>query len=282
MCGWIRVSAQASNRNPARLAGVVATATIWALLFLIAVLGPRAAPYDPTRTGVGMQFEAPSGTHLLGVDELGRDIWSRFLWGGQATLGGALIALVIAAGMGSSLSLGAMLGLVWIDSAIGYVINVLLTFPGLLVALIAVSLLGKGTLQIALAVGLSLAPPFARLMRGAIRGVMHQPFIGAVYALGAGRWWVLSRHVIRNVVPQMLGVAAVFLAWAMLDCAALEFLGLAGPPELATWGGMIGVGRAYLREASWEVLAPGFALVISALGLMLVGNLRRILGQLGD
>lgn len=276
-----RVFARASKGGPARLIGVACIGIICTGLVFTVVLGPAISPFDPTRTGIARQFESPSSEHPLGGDELGRDVWSRFLWGGQATLGGALLALIIAMVLGGVLSLGALLDVQAIDRVIGYGLDVLLSFPGLLIALIAVSMLGRGTLQVALAVGLSLAPPFARLMRGAARGVSQQPFIGATYALGASRWWVTSRHVFRNVVPQMFSVTAVILAWALLDCASLEFLGLAGPPELATWGGMIGVGRAYLHEARWEVLAPGLALIVSASALMLIGNLRRVLRELG-
>jgi len=282
MHGLILVSEQTSSRSVKRPLGLMGAAGMWVLLILIAVLAPRVAPYDPTSTQAGAPFESPSAVHALGTDELGRDIWSRFLSGSTATLGGSLLALGIATAIGSLLSLSALQGYQRADQVIGYILDVLLAFPGLLVALIAVSVLGQGTVQVSLAVGLSLAPPFARLMRGAIRGIMHQPFISAVHALGADRWWVASRHVLRNILPQMLSVMAVLLAWALLDCAALEFLGLAGPPELATWGGMIGVGRAYMREAVWEVLAPGLALAASVLALMLAGDLRRTLGQLGE
>lgn len=245
------------------------------VLAAAALAGPRLAPLDPSHTEPLNQFAPPSQSHPLGTDELGRDILSRFLSAAQPSLGGAMTAWMCAAVLGALLSIFSFIGLQQLDRAVGYMLDVLLAFPGLLVALIATALLGRGTFQIALAVGLSLAPTFARMLRGAILAVRAQPFIGASYALGAGRWWVAVRHVLRNVAPSMVSIATVILGWAMLDCAALEFLGLAGSPELATWGGMIGVGRAYIREAPWEIVAPSLALCLSVFSLMLAGNLGR-------
>jgi len=279
MSGLIPASEQPNNLRRRRLAASAPVALMCLVLMGVVAFGPAIAPNNPYQTHPGYAFAASSSAHWLGTDEFGRDILSRFLWGGQASLGGALLAWLIAAALGGALSLFALLGYTRLDRVVGYALDVMLAFPGLLVALIAVALLGTGTIQIAAAVGVSLAPTFARMMRGAITTVRSESYVTASVALGANRWWIATRHIVRNVAPPVLSVSAVILAWALLDYAALEFLGLAGSLENPTWGGMIGEGRLFSRQAIWMVLAPSLSLFLTVLCLTLAGNLQRLLSR---
>jgi peptide/nickel transport system permease protein len=245
---------------------------VWLFVLGVGLLGPVFAPYDPHQTNPLYQFAIPSYQHWLGTDAYGRDILSRFLWGTRTSLAEALFAVLVAGAFGMVLSLFALFGYQRLDRVAGYVLDALLAFPGLLTALIMITLLGRGPLQISLAVGISLAPACARLIRSSIAAVKNQPYVSAAYALGASRWWIVRRHFLRNISYPMLSFAAVVLAWSLLDSAALEFLGLAGSLENPTWGSMIGEGRAYFREAVWGVLGPSLFLCLTVLGLTLAAN----------
>lgn len=256
------------NRVTARMFGALLCVAVLG----IAAFGPALAPDDPYQTHPLSQFARPSAQHLYGTDELGRDVLSRFLWGARYSLGDALQSTLLAVVLGLILSALTVLAHPGIDQLIGHLLDMMLTFPNLLLALVAAAILGRGTWQVAVAVGISLAPAYARLVRGSIITTRGQPYINAAYALGASKWWVITQHLIRNIIPPAATFATVIFAWSLMSTSALEFLGLAGPPEIPTWGNMIAVGRAYLLETSWPVLAPGLALCLSVLGATLLGN----------
>jgi peptide/nickel transport system permease protein len=142
----------------------------------------------------------------------------------------------------------------------------------LLVALIAITVFGRGIWQAAGAVGLSLAPAYARLLRGTIITTRSQPYVRASYALGAGRWWASTRHIYRNIAPSLIQYFAIIFAWSLASITAVEFLGLGGPLETPSWGSMIAFGRAYVQESPWSVFAPGLAICLAVLGVVLLGD----------
>jgi peptide/nickel transport system permease protein len=145
---------------------------------------------------------------------------------------------------------------------------VLLAFPGLLLALVMVAVLGDGRWQVALAVGLSLAPIYARVVRAAVLSVRVELYIEAAYALGASRWRVMWRHMFPNAMSQITAMATVIFAWALVNGAALDFLGVTGSPSAPSWGRMINEGRAYLGIAPWIAVAPGLMLTLSVVSVM--------------
>ncbi len=252
----------------ARRVSVYLSASITMLLICMAVLGPSIAPYSPSFAQPLRQFASPGPDHWLGLDGLGRDTWSRVLWGAQSTLAGAAVATLIAMGIGLVVGGIAGLGGGWIDQVVVHILDLFLAIPGLILALIFVALLGAGYLQVALAVGFSFIPSASRLIRASVLTIRSQQYVAISYALGADLWWVAHRHVLRNILGTILAYMAVIFAWALLNGAALDFLGLSGDLAVPTWGRMMNEGRAYLREAPLAVLAPGAAIMLAVLCVM--------------
>jgi len=272
----VRISADAlaqgqgsqwQGKHSAQRKGVLLWVAL-ATLIMIVLFAPLAAPYDPLGE-VGASLEAPSPAHLLGTDLVGRDVWSRTLYGGRHTLQIALIALVAAVLPGGVIGLLAgYLGYV-VDSLLTIILDALLAIPGIVLALAWIAVVGRGPGQVALAAGAALLPVYARVVRAAARGVRHAPYIEAAVGLGVGWWGVLCRHILPNVRGVLLAEAFVILVWALLNAAALNFLGLGGDPAALEWGAMLADARSVYRAAPWVAAAPGVALTLV---LILVGG----------
>lgn len=230
------------------------------LLALFVLAAPLLAPYDPMLTNVAHALQPPGGVHPLGTDALGRDVLSRVLYGGQRTL--LISALAAAIALLPGIALGLLSGSLDTrgDAAIMAIVNAWLAFPGLLLALVIVTVLGAGPLPVALATGAALIPQVARVTRSAALQVRAQPFVGAARAAGAAGWWVASRHLLPNIAPTILAYAGVTFAYAVLNSAALTFLGLAGDIGVPDWGTMLYDARVTFRVAPWASLAPGLAI----------------------
>ncbi|GAB4468479.1 MAG: ABC transporter permease subunit [Anaerolineae bacterium] len=249
---------------------------LWAILGMLLVLSalfaPWIAPSDPSTDLPDRQFAPPGAEFLLGADQFGRDVLSRTLWGGRYSLTAAalatLLALTIGCGVGGVA--GAFGGL--IDAALMRLIDVLLAIPGLLLAMALIALIGPGQQQAALAVGLSLAPGLSRLVRAAILTVRSAEYVTAARALGAGRLYILTRHLLPGIAGQVLAFSTLMFAWALLNLAALDFLGLTGGPWPVTWGRMLNEGRAYLRDAPWIAFSPGLMLMLCVLTVSALGS----------
>lgn len=238
------------------------------VIALLVIFAPILTPYDPFEPAPDRQFSPPDAAHLAGTDQFGRDVVTRLLWGGRASLLSSMLATVIAVAAG--VTLGALAGAVggWVDWAIMRGVDILLALPGLLVALSLVAMFGPGMGQVALGVGISLAPGFTRVVRAAILSIRDAPFVEAARALGATRLRIIHRHLLPNVLPQIAAFAAVLFGWSLLNIAGMEFLGLAGSPSAISWGRMLADGRGYLRVAAWIALAPGTAIVLTTLSLI--------------
>ncbi len=238
------------------------------LLWLVFVAAaPLIAPADPMRTDPAHPLQAPDGGHLLGTDLLGRDVLSRALYGGQHTLLIAALATALA------LLPGVLLGLLavasdstfeWVDRAVNVVINALLAFPGLLLALLLITLLGQGALPLALATGIPQIAPCARVTRTAVLRVRALGYVEAARSLGAGRRAIL-RHILPNIAATVLAYAAVIFAYSILNSAALSFLGLGGQPGIPDWGVMLYEGRQAFRSAPWIAAAPGLGITLTVM-----------------
>jgi ABC-type dipeptide/oligopeptide/nickel transport system permease subunit len=249
-----------------------APAALLATMVLSSALAPWLAPYDPLATDPPNQFAVPGGEHLLGTDFLGRDVLSRALWGGRASLAGAALATTLSVGLG--LCIGGAAGMLSdaVDWVLMRAVDVSLAFPGLLLAIALVAMLGVGRWQVALAVGLSLAPAYSRLSRAAVLTVREHFYIEAARALGASRWWMFIHHVLPNIAGQMVTFGVVHYAWALLNIAALDFLGLSGSPSSPTWGTMLAEGREYLRVAPWVAVTPGAMLTLTVVSMIALGD----------
>jgi peptide/nickel transport system permease protein len=262
---------QRLRRNPGALVGFA----LVLLFVLTAVFAPLIAPYEPRevpREG-RLIAAAPSGSHLFGVDQLGRDQFSRVVYGARYSL---LIGVVsVAVGLSIGLLLGSIAGYVGriVDSVIMRLIDIMLSIPGLLLAIGIVAALGPGLVQIMIAVGVTQIPIFARLLRGSILAQKENDFVLAARAVGVPRRTILASHILPNAISPVIVQGTLALATAIIDVAGLGFLGL-GPQDPATpeWGTMLTDTTRYLQTAPYLALIPGAAIVLSVLGFNLIGD----------
>ncbi len=262
---------------PARRPLLQQPATLVALAWLTlaglgAGLAPFLAPAGPLAADTTRGLLPPGPGGLLGTDLLGREVLTRLLWGGRWTLEMGLLALAVAVGLG--LPTGMVAGTFGgrTEAVLMRLVDALLAFPSLLLAMAVVALLGPGVGSVAVAVGLAAAPAYARVARSAALEVRAQPYVDAARALGGSEWRVLVRHVLPNAAPALVAFAATQLGWVLLNGAALNFLGLGAPPGTPEWGAMLVEGRGYLRDAPWVSAFPGLALTLTVLAANLVGD----------
>ena len=242
------------------------------IIVALSALAPLLARNNPRYTGAGAPFEGPSWTHPLGTDLLGRDVASRVLYGGRRTLALALLTIAVTFVPGAAVGLLAGYFRGWLDIALMLLMDALLAFPSLLMALALVAVLGSGPVQIALAVGVAGIPGYARVTRAAVLEARSRPFVEASRAAGARPGWILLRHVAPNIAPTLLSFAAVTLSWAILNSAALMFLGYGGDIGAPEWGVMLSDGRYGFRSAPWAAVAPGVALSLTVFAINLLGS----------
>jgi peptide/nickel transport system permease protein len=241
----------------------------------LSVAAPGLAPYDPIATAPADQLQPPTLNHPAGTDLFGRDVWSRLLWGGRLSLGAGILAVSLAVLPGSFLGLLAGYAGGRLDSLLMRIVDVLLAFPSLLLALTIVALLGPGLASVALAVGLAGIPRFARLIRAGAARVRSEPFIEAARVIGCRPGRVLLYHVASNVWEIIIPLSSLELGYALLNIGALSFLGLGAQPPIPEWGAMLAEGRALLRHAPWVSTAPGLAITLSVLAFNLLGDALR-------
>ncbi len=238
-----------------------------------AVLAPVLAPYGPMEGELIHNLEPPSAAHIMGTDLQGWDEFTRVLYGARVSLvvgvGAVVMALIMGGVMGAAA--GAVGGKV--DNVLMRITDVLLAIPGILLAIGIVAWLNRGLPQITLAIAITYAPVFARILRGSLLANREVDYVSAARSLGAGRFRVLWRHMLPNSLTALIVTATLVLATAVIDIAGLGFLGL-GPPDPRTpeWGTMLTDSTKFLREAPWLIFFPGLAIVITAVGFNLLGD----------
>ncbi|MCS7178073.1 MAG: ABC transporter permease [Anaerolineae bacterium] len=274
LCGVAIPPLQAvSPRRPLRRQPLVLCSLLWLIAAVLgAMLAPYLTPVDPLTTDPSRALLPPGSGGLLGTDFLGRDVLARLLWGGRWTLGMGVGALTLAVVIGLPLGLAAGSAGGWLDGFLMRLVDAWLAFPGLLLAMAGVAVLGPGLSSVTVAVGLAAAAPYARVVRAAARAIRAQPYIEAARAIGASPWRIALRHILPNTAPALLAFAATQLGWVLLNGAALHFLGLGVPPGVPEWGAMLAEGRAYLRDAPWAAVFPGAALTLTILAANLLGD----------
>ena len=242
------------------------------MLVLAATLAPWLALHDPTRQSLIEKRARPGAKYLLGADEFGRDILSRVIYGSRVALLVGVVSVLIA--LAGGLVLGTAAGFTggWLDTVVMRVVEILLAFPYLLLALAIVAMLGPGVLNTTLAVGIWGVPAMTRMVRGSVLALRETEYVGAARALGAPAPAVLRRHVLPNVLPGLVVYATLFMANAILLEAALSFLGLGVQPPTASWGLMVSTGRDVLLVAPHVATVPGLAIMVAVLGFNLVGD----------
>ncbi|CAN5844447.1 ABC transporter permease [soil metagenome] len=260
-------------RNPGAIVGFV----LVTLFVLTAIFAPLIAPYDPRATDVSLVAEGccpgPSADHWFGVDQLGRDEFSRVVYGARFSLLIGVVAVTVGVSIG--LVLGAFSGFFGgkTDSVIMRLMDIMLSIPGLLMAIGIAAMLGPGLFSIMIAIGVINVPIFARLLRGSVLGQKENDFILAARAIGVPRRTILLSHILPNAISPIIVAATLALATAIIDAAGLGFLGL-GPQDPSTpeWGTMLTDTVRYLQTAPHLAIIPGVAIVISVLGFNLIGD----------
>ncbi|WP_417286702.1 ABC transporter permease [Corynebacterium variabile] len=242
---------------------IVLLAVAWALVPGLFASG------DPTESGTTEPLLAPSGDHWFGTDAVGRDLYTRVVWGARHSLSGALVAVLV------GMVVGTLLGLVagsvrggrngWLDTLIMRIVDVLLSIPALLLSLSVIILLGYGTMNAAIAVGVTNVAMFARLARSEVLGVAAADFVEAAYGSGGTAWSVLWRHILPNSLTPVLALAALQFGSAILQLSTLGFLGYGAPPPTPEWGLIISEGRDFIATSWWLSVLPGLAIVLVVL-----------------
>ena len=264
----LRKTAHRLARNKGALAGGV----ILTLIVLTALFAPALAPEDALEQSYGRVLMAPNSETLLGTDQFGRDILSRIVIGSRQSLQVALISILIAS------SIGTVLGLVtgyyggWIDMSVQRLIDVQLAFPGILFALAVVAVLGPGLRNAMIAVGLSLVPAYARMVRGSVLSARENAYVDAARVLGAGDARILLRHILPNILAPIMVLSTVGVAWSILIGASLSFLGLGAQLPDPEWGLDLAMSRDYIREAWWMSTFPGLAIMLTVISVNLLGE----------
>lgn len=255
-------------RNPVAMAG----AAVVVLLIVVAVAAPYIAPYDPSDQDLANSMAGPSMQHLAGTDVHGRDIFSRIIYGTRISLRIGFLGMLLGC------VVGVVLGLVsgyyggWADTVIMRLLDVQLAFPGLLVAICIIAIIGPGLENVIVAVGIFSVPLFARVTRGQVLTLKEQEFVVAARMMGAQDGRIMLNHLLPNAVAPILVLCTLRIATAILTAASLSFLGLGAQPPTPEWGAMLSDGRAYLSIAPHVATTPGLAILITVLSFNLLGD----------
>lgn len=255
-------------RNKLAMLGLLIIITF----LLLATFAPTIAPHDPTKSSLPKRLKGPSEEHLLGNDELGRDLYSRLLYGARISLRIGLISIGIGVGVGVPLGLISGYYGRWVDMVIQRFIDVMLAFPGILLALVLVSALGVGLENVMIAVGIVSIPTYARLVRGSALSLKETEFVQAARAAGAGDGKIIFRHILPNCVAPVIVQSTLQVGSAILWAAGLGFLGLGAQPPTPEWGTILSRGRQYLLLAPHISTYTGVSIMLVVLGFNLFGD----------
>ncbi len=266
----ISAAPSALRRRKIDLGGII-VCVVAAVFVLLVVLAKWISPFDPTGI-VGAARVGPSAQHLLGTDHLGRDVFSRMLFGGQQTLLMAAASTALAAVVGVPLGIFAGYLGKWRATVTMRLMDVLLAFPGLLLALIIITVGGAGIGTTILAVGVSFVPVFARVIYGTTQRVRAEEYIAAAQVVGASPLRIIVRHVVPVVMTEVVVLVSSAIGWTALLCASLNFLGFGVAPPTAEWGADLGAGSKYLAQAWWISAAPGLAITLTILLANFLGD----------
>ncbi len=242
------------------------------LLVLAGLFAPLLTPHDPYAQDLAQALQPPMAGHPLGTDQFGRDVLARILFGARLSL------IEVALGVGMAMAAGVPLGLAagWfgrgVDEAISWALNILFAFPGIVLAILLVSVLGAGLFNLLLAIAIFSVPVYGRLARNLTLSLKAMDFAEGARAVGAGPWRVMLAHVLRNALPPLIVQASLTAGAVILSAASLSFLGLGVQPPLPEWGAMMSSGRELLGENTTLSLFPGLAIALAVLGFNLLGD----------
>lgn len=259
------------RRAPLGFAGALLLATF----ALVAIAAPLIAPYDPLSIDVSNGLAAPSWTHLLGTDHLGRDVLSRLLFGARASLGAAVAVVVIVTTIGVAVATVAGFCGGWVDEIIMRLVDTVLAFPSIILALVVAGLLGPGLRNVVLGMTMVRWAGYARVVRSLILSLREREFIMAARSVGASDGRIMTRHLLPNVLGPVVVLTTLDLGSAILGISGLSFIGLGVQLPHPEWGAMLNYGRPYIQTAPWLVVFPGLAIALSVLSANLLGDALR-------
>ncbi len=266
--GRFRQFARQFARNRAGMIGLA----IIAVIVLIALFAPIVAPFDPYEMNRIERLQGPTRTHPMGTDDLGRDLFSRIVYGARISMTVGLVSVLIATILGAPAGIIAGYFGRWIDSVIMRVADVIFAFPAILLALAITAFLGPSLRNVTISLGIVYAPGFARIVRGPVLAAKTQEYVEASRVIGASTSRILVRHLLPNVLSPILVTATVTFSFALLAEAALSFLGLGAQPPEASWGVMLSTGRRFMETVPSLAIFPGLASMVTVLGSNLLGD----------
>ncbi len=264
----LRATLETVARNRLAVAGAV----IIALLAVVALFAPLIAPFGINEIDVANRLQPPSFDHFFGTDELGRDVFSRVVVASRVSLQVGFVSVGIAVAVGVPIGLLAGYYGGTVDAGLMRAMDILFSFPAILLAIAILAVLGPGITSAMIAIGIVYTPIFARITRGSVLGVKQQVFIRAARSLGAKDSRILRTHVLPNVIAPITVQTSLSLAFAILSEAALSFLGLGVQPPDPAWGRMLAEGRGFFADAPWMAIFPGLAILLTVLAFNFVGD----------
>jgi len=256
------------RRQKLAMAGVV----IVGFFMVLAVVGPIVAPYDPLKQTIKERFMPPRSAHWLGQDEFGRDILSRLLHGAFISFEVGVVSVALAGVFGVLFGLVAGYWGGWLDTCLTLAMDVLYSFPGLLLAIALVAVLGNSLRNVFIAISVTSIPTFMRIVRGSVLSIRQTPYIEAATAAGVSTPRILARHIFPNVTPPLIVHSSLTFAFAVLAEASLAYLGLGNKPPSPSWGSMLNSSYGFLETAPWVSIFPGVAIALTVLGFNLLGD----------
>ena len=242
------------------------------VLVLMAVFASVLAPYDPTQQSWSLVRKPPSSAHWFGTDEVGRDLLARIIYGARASLSAGVISVGIAIALGVPLGLVAGYGPGWADVIVSRITDAMLACPFLILAIALAAFLGPSLSNAMIAIGVTATPIFVRLTRGQVMSVKVEDYVESARAIGNPKWRIAVRHILPNVMPQLLVQMTLTIATAVIAEASLSFLGLGQQPPAPSWGSMLNSAQRFLTNAPWMAVWPGLAIFVTVLSFNLVGD----------
>ncbi|HEX2136760.1 MAG TPA: ABC transporter permease [Microvirga sp.] len=259
-------------RRLAHRKGAMVSLVIIVLLVLLAILAPYVSPYDPAQQSWSAVRKPPSALHWFGTDEVGRDILTRILYGARASLLAGVISVGIAIAIGVPVGLVAGYAGGIVDGIISRFTDAMLACPFLILAIALAAFLGPSLSNAMIAIGITATPIFIRLTRGQVLSVKSEEYVEAARAIGNPHWRIATRHILPNVLPQLLVQATLTIATAIIAEASLSFLGLGQQPPAPSWGSMLNSAQRFLTNAPWMAVWPGLAIFVTVLSFNLLGD----------
>lgn len=274
--GPLRYFRDLYRRSPSLVIGGAVVFVLTAL----AVFAPLLTPYTPTELNPVDRFLPPSAEHFFGTDELGRDLWTRSLYGARVSLSTAVFATLIAMTIGVPLGLFSGYFGKWVDAITMRYIDLQIAVPGILLAMMVILFVGQGFIGLTVAIGIGATPNFARIVRASTLSIQEDEYVAAVKAMGAGHSYTMFRTILPNAMGPIIVQAVITAAVAVLLEAALSFLGLGTVPPTPSWGSMLQIGKGYMHQAPYYAVMPGIMLTVSVLALDLLGRgLQKVRGS---